>query len=227
MDEITDAVLAASSSPWVYQVVFLLAVLDAFLVVVPSETVIVALGALALSTGAPSLWLLIPVAAVAAVIGDSLVFAIGRGVGLDRFKWMRRPRVIRAFAWARRSLDRRATAVLMTARFVPFARIAVNLTAGATGFRYRRFLALTAIAGACWASYYAFIGALFGTWFGIWFGGNPVLAVAASVVVAIGLGVAVDLVMSRTTHTSGNQSAPISQHQLTRVDSEEREHPMS
>ena len=203
MDQITAAVLAAAGSPWVYPVLFLLTVLDAFFVVLPSETVVVALGALALSGSGPNLFVLVPVAALAAIVGDSLIFAVGRRIGLGRFRWMRRPRVVHTFAWARRSLDRRAATVLLTARFVPFGRIAVNLTAGATGFRYRRFLGLTAIAGLCWAVYNAVVGAVFGAWLG----GNPVLAVAASVVVAIGLGILVDQVSARITRASGAEKA--------------------
>jgi membrane-associated protein len=188
MEQIEDAAVMLASSPWVYAVVFLLTVLDAFLIVVPSETVVVALGALALSTGSPELWVLIPVAAIAATIGDSLTFLLGRAVGLRRFAWMRRPGVSRVLAWAARALDERAAAVLLTARFIPFGRIAVNLTAGASGFRYPRFLTLTAVAGVCWAVYNAFVGALFGAWFE----GNPLLAVAVSVAVALVLGVLVD-----------------------------------
>lgn len=193
MDEITDAALQLSASPWVYAVVFLLTVLDAFFIVVPSETVVVALGALALSTGSPQLGVLIPVAAVAAIVGDSLTFWLGRAVGLDRFRWMRRAGVVRVVAWAGRALDERAAAVLLTARFVPFGRVAVNLTAGASGFGYPRFLALTAVAGVCWAGYNAVVGALFGAWFD----GNPVLAVVVSVAVALTLGVLVDRVAAR------------------------------
>lgn len=213
MQQITDAVLAGAESPWIYLVVFGLTVLDAFIVVLPSETVVVALGALALSGHGPSLWIVVPVAAAAAIIGDSLTFWVGSrwlgtrlvgsrlpgtrllspGVGLDRFRWMSRQRVEHAFAWARTALDRRAAVVLLTARFVPFGRIAVNLAAGATGFGYRRFLALTTVAGWCWAFYNAMVGALFGAVLG----GNPVLAVAVSIVVAIGLGVLVDRVSAR------------------------------
>ena len=193
MDEITDAALQLSASPWVYAVVFLLTVLDAFFIVVPSETVVVALGALALSTGSPQLGVLIPVAAVAAIVGDSLTFWLGRAVGLDRFRWMRRAGVVRVVAWAGRALDERAAAVLLTARFVPFGRVAVNLTAGASGFGYPRFLALTSVAGVCWAGYNAVVGALFGAWFD----GNPVLAVVVSVAVALTLGVLVDRVAAR------------------------------
>jgi membrane-associated protein len=187
-DAVTAAVAAAASSPWVYGVVFLLTLLDAFLVVVPSETVLVALGALALSTGSPDVRLLVPIAAVAAVAGDSLTYWLGRAVRFERRAWARRRRVAHVAAWAKRSLDRRAAAVLLTARFVPFGRIAVNLTAGASRFHYPRFLALTAVAGLCWSVYTVSVGALFGAWFD----GNPLLAVAVSVVVALCLGFGVD-----------------------------------
>ena len=193
MDQIVDVAVQVAGSPWVYVVVFVLTVLDAFLVIVPSETVVVALGALSLSTGSPELGILIPVAAVAAMTGDSLTFWLGRTVGIDRFALLRRPRIARVLAWAARSLDHRAAAVLLTARFVPFGRVAVNLTAGATGFGYRRFLGLTAVAGVCWSVYTCVVGALFGAWLG----GNPVLAVAVSVVVALSLGVVVDRVTAR------------------------------
>ena len=82
MDAFLDAL---SGSPWLYPAVFLLVVGDAFLVVLPSETVVVALGALAGATGSPFLGLLIPVAALGAVVGDGLCFLIGRRIGKDRW----------------------------------------------------------------------------------------------------------------------------------------------
>jgi membrane-associated protein len=198
--DITAFVLAFAASPWIYPLTFGLTVLDAFLVVVPSETVVVSLGALAASSGQPLLWILGPVAALAAMIGDSLTFAIGRSIGGHRPRWMRRPRIAAALDWAGRALDRRAVVVLLTARFVPFGRIAVNLTAGATGFRYRRFVLLTAIAGCAWAAYNIGIGALFGRVFA----DVPLLAVVVSIVVAIGVGIAADAVSSRI---SGRRAA--------------------
>ncbi|MEY2848552.1 MAG: hypothetical protein RI885_1217 [Actinomycetota bacterium] len=211
MDAITDAALAVAGSPWVYLLVFVLTVLDAFLVVVPSETVVVALGALAQQEGQPGLLPLAAVAAVAAVLGDSLTFGVGRlvrgrpGAGRTSPRWMLRPRVIRAVRWATTALDRRAALVLLTARFVPFGRIAVNLTAGATGFRYPRFLALTSIAGVCWALYNVGVGAFFGAVFA----GQPVLAVAVSIVVAIGLGVAVDQGSAAVTRRRARREATV------------------
>lgn len=47
---------------------------------------------------------------------------------------MRKQKTAAAFAWARRELDQRAAAIILTARYIPVGRIAVNMTAGATGF---------------------------------------------------------------------------------------------
>ena len=211
MEAIAQLVIDAAGSPWVYPIVFLLTISDAFLVIAPSEIVVVALGSLATSTGQPQLGILLPVVALAAVIGDTLTYAVGRRIGITRFAWMRSPRVLPVLGWAARALDRRAASVLLTARFIPFGRIAVNLTAGATNFPYRRFLGLTAIAGVCWAIYNTVVGALFGRLLG----DNPVLAVATSVVVAIAIGLLIDAitgtVRARRGHTdSGEHSGGVS-----------------
>jgi membrane protein DedA with SNARE-associated domain len=187
---IDEWMLAAASSPWVYPLTALLIVADAFLVIVPSETVVVALGSLALSSGTPNVWVLMPVAAASAVLGDSLCYLIGRRIGTA---WIRPGRLSRAAAVAQGTLERRAASVILTARYVPFARIAVNLTAGATGFAYRRFLPLSVIAGIGWACFNVLVGASFGALFP----GQPLLGVALSVVVAIGLGVLIDTVVAR------------------------------
>lgn len=201
VDVVTSWLLAAG--PWLYVGVLALVVADAFTVVVPSETVVVALAALALSTGTPSLWILVPVATVGAIIGDNLCYLIGRRVGTERWRWMRRPRPQAAVAYARRALEQRPASLILTARYIPFARIAVNLTAGATRFDYRRYLPLTVVAGLGWAVYNSVIGALFGAWLAA----NPVLAVLISVAVAITLGITIDAVTARVAAARRSRSA--------------------
>ncbi|NYF10468.1 membrane protein DedA with SNARE-associated domain [Leifsonia sp. AK011] len=193
MDVVLDWLTAAAGSPWLYFGVFVLVVADAFTVILPSETVVVALASLALSTGEPSLWVLIPVAAVGAVVGDNLCYVIGKRIGTTRFRWMRGPRVSAAIEYARRALEKRPASLILTARYIPFARIAANLTAGATGCSYRRYLPLTVVAGTGWAIYNCVIGALFGAWLAEY----PILAIVISVAVAIALGVTIDAITAR------------------------------
>jgi membrane protein DedA with SNARE-associated domain len=124
-----DLLTEVARSAWALPLLFGLVLADAFLVVVPGEAAVTAFGALAVSHGDPSLVGVVVVASVAALCGDAACYLLGRTIGLRRWRWMRRPQVQAAFAWAHARLERRAALVLFTARFIPFARIAVNLTA--------------------------------------------------------------------------------------------------
>lgn len=185
---ITAWLLAIATSGWVFAALYLLTVADAFLVVLPSETAVTALGAISASSGSPDLALLIGVAWAGAVTGDVSCYVLGRRIGTTRFAWMRRPRVARAIDHAGAALDRRAAAAILTARYIPFARIAVNLVAGASGLRPRRYLPITLVAGLAWALWNVGVGAVVGRLLP----GQPVFATAVSIVVAVGVGVTVD-----------------------------------
>lgn len=189
-----DELLASlARSPWALVALFALVVADAFVVVIPGEAAVTAFGALAVAQGEPRLALVVAVAAVAAVCGDALCYLVGRTVGLERWRWMRRPRVRAAFAWAEARLSRRAALVLFTARFIPFARLAVNLTAGATRIPAPRYLGIAAGAALAWAAYQALIGAVVAAILP----GGPVTAVVVSVGLAVTLGLAIDAVLAR------------------------------
>lgn len=190
---IDDLLAQLAASAWALPVMFLLVVGDAFLVVIPGEAAVTAFGALAVSTGAPPLPAVIALAAVGAWLGDLACYAIGRRVGLERWRWMRGARVQAAFGWARARLDQRTAVVLFTARFIPFARLAVNLTAGASRVALPRYALVAGLAATGWALYQALIGAVIATVVP----GGPVVAVIVSVVIAIGLGVAIDAVLAR------------------------------
>ena len=185
----TDLLTASLSSPWSLVLMSLLVVGDAFFVVVPGEVAVTALGAIAVTTGSPPLWAVVLCAAVAATVGDACCYLIGRSVGTQRWRWMRVPRVQQALAWARRRLDGGMATVLFTARFVPFARLAINLVAGASRIPPPRYLALVALAATGWALYQAAVGAAVAAILP----GGPLVAVPVSIVLAIGLGALIDV----------------------------------
>lgn len=188
-----DLLTDLAHGPGALPALFALVALDALLVVVPGEAAVTAMGALATATGSPPLLAVIAVAAAAAVTGDAIWYATGRLVGLHRWRWMRTPRAQRAFGWAAARLHRRAALIVFTARFVPFARIAVTLTAGATRMPLPRFAGVSLAASTLWATYQAVIGGLVGALLP----GSPLLAVLVSVVLAVGVGVGIDLVLAR------------------------------
>lgn len=192
VDIINDIILQAASSPWLYLVMFATAVIDGFFPPIPSETVLVAAAAVAASTGETNVPLLIAVAALGAMIGDNIAYAIGRSLGTTRFAWMRRPKVAAAFERAQRTLSRSGAPLILGARYIPVGRVAVNMSAGALGYAWRRFLPLSIIGGVTWAAYSAGIGLLAGHWLE----DQPLLSAVFGVAFALVLGFVIDRVAS-------------------------------
>ena len=193
MEQITDFLVAAVSSPLALVVVFAVCMLDAFFPPVPSDIVLVAAVAVA-AAGSPALLVpLILVAAAGAIIGDNIVFAIGRRVGATRYRWMRGRPMRAAIAGAERQLRVRPASLIITGRYIPVGRIAVNLTAGSVGMPRRTFVPLSIVAGGSW-SLYMFAVALIAS---AWSQDNPLLSALIAAVSAVLLGLLVDRVMSR------------------------------
>jgi membrane protein DedA with SNARE-associated domain len=97
--------------------------------------------------------------------------------------------------------------LVITGRYIPVGRIAVNLTAGATGFPYRRFVPLSIVAGVSWALYSVGVGVLAGAWFRE----TPLLGAAVAVVVAIAMGLVIDRITvarARARATAVGESDP-------------------
>ena len=193
MQAINDFILAAAGQPWVLFLVFACCVIDGFFPPIPSESVVVGLAAVAAGAGIPNVALLAATAAAGAFLGDNIAFLIGRNTGTRRWAWMRGYRMQRAFRWAGTELRKRPASLILVARFVPIGRVAVNLTAGATHFPRPRFVGLTVLSAVLWAAYSVAIGLFFGQWFE----DNHLLAVIVAVICAIGLGILVDVVISR------------------------------
>ena len=192
MDLVNEFVTAVVASTWLLPVMFALAVIDGFFPPVPSETVLVAAAAVAATTGAIATTAAVClVAAAGAVIGDNIAYAVGRRVGTRRFAWMRGPRVAAAFSRARHGLERRGAPLILGARYIPVGRVAVNMSAGALGYPWRRFVPLSVVAAVTWAIYSALIGTVAGQWLGH----QPLLSAVIGVVAAIAIGIVVDRVL--------------------------------
>lgn len=198
LDILTDA----TTGPWGLVVMALLVFGDAFFVVVPGEIAVTTMGALSIDTGRPVLGAVILCATAAAAVGDLLCYAIGRWVGIERWAWMRGKRVQRAQHWARGRLQSRTALVLFTARFIPFARLAINLVAGATRIPLGRYAALILLAASGWATYQAAVGAIVAALIP----GAPIVAILVSVAVAIVLGALIDLLINR--RSGAQKSSP-------------------
>ncbi|UAJ77899.1 VTT domain-containing protein [Leifsonia sp. ZF2019] len=191
MEALNEFIAHAAASPWVYLVVFAVVLVDAFFPPVPSESVVIAAAAAAVAVGAPSLPLVLACAAAGAIAGDNLTFAVGRLVPIDRIERLRPlrgPRTSAALARARRGLHQRTGVLLLSARYVPVGRVAVNLMAGASRIAPARFLLLSSVAGVSWALYSVTVGVVAAHWLG----GNALLAMAVGIVLGVTVGIGID-----------------------------------
>jgi membrane-associated protein len=193
MDTIGHLVTLAAASPWALALVALVLVIDGFFPFVPGETLVVATAAAATAAGG-SPWLVLAVAAPAALAGDLIAYRIGHRLGIERWLSPRRPRLAKAFGHAKRRLDASPASILLTAKFLPFVRVAVSMTAGAGRMPFRRYFPLALASVTLYTGFHVALGALVGSAaFALL--GNPLIALAVSVAVGLAVGVVIDLLV--------------------------------
>jgi membrane-associated protein len=182
--------LVADASGWAYAIIFLLALLDSVVPIVPSETVVITAGVVAAS-GDLNLALVIPAAAAGAFLGDNGAYLIGRrfGGGVTR-RFFSSEKAQRRMQWAQDQLQERGGELIAIGRFIPGGRTAVTLSAGTLHFPWRRFVLFDAAAALGWALYASLLGYFGGKAFedAAWKGLLLALAIAFAVAGGVELG---------------------------------------
>jgi len=135
-----------------YWALFLLVATESSGFPVPGETALIAAGVLA-SNGKVAIELVIVIAAVAAIIGDNIGYAIGRTGGrrlLERPGWfeVHRRRVIEH---GEPFFERHGPKAVFLGRWIGGLRIAAAWLAGINRMRWPTFLFWNALGGICWA----------------------------------------------------------------------------
>jgi membrane protein DedA with SNARE-associated domain len=205
---VVDAVLSLSGWP-VYAAVALLAFGEAAAfvgLVLPGETALLVGGALA-ATGHARLAILLPVAIVAAIAGDTVGYEVGRYAGPA----LRRSRTglwIGAERWARAEefVRRRGGPAVLLGRWVGVLRALVPTLAGMTRMPYRRFLAWNAVGGVTWATTVVLAGYAAGS---AWQTAGHALGTAGTVLGALVVATAVVvLIVRRVGRSSAGRRKP-------------------
>jgi membrane-associated protein len=150
--------LVSDASGWAYGIVFALALLDAAVPILPSETAVIMAGVVA-GTGDLNLVVIVSAAAAGAFLGDTSGYWIGRHFGarvVERFFSGEKSR--RRINWAERQLQERGGELIAIARFIPGGRTGVTLSAGLLRFSWHRFILFDAAAAVGWALYASLLG---------------------------------------------------------------------
>jgi len=169
---------------WVYLILFLIIFAETGLVVtpfLPGDSLLFVAGTLA-AAGGMDIGLLILLLCVAAILGDSVNYAIGKHVG-DRMvksgRFVRQEHVDRTHAF----YEKYGGKTIVIARFVPIVRTFAPFVAGIGAMTYSKFLAFNVIGAVAWIASLVYAGYLFGNI--PWVKDNLTLIVVAIVVVSL------------------------------------------
>ena len=131
----------------------------------PGDSLLFATGAL-LAMGLPNLTIgvMIPVLIVAAILGDTVNFHVGRWMskrvlsGTGSRRWLNPKHLDRT----REFFTDHGGKTVVLARFLPILRTYVPFVSGVTGMPYRKFLAFSVFGGAIWITSFLTLGYAFG-----------------------------------------------------------------
>ena len=150
---------------WIYAILFLIIFVETGLVVMPflpGDSLLFAAGAIAASTGMMDPWVLGILLFIAAVLGDTLNYHIGRLVGPKVFEINSRFINKEHLFKTQRFFERHGGKTVIFARFIPFARTFAPFVAGAGSMNYKYFLSYNIVGAFCWVGSFITLGYLFG-----------------------------------------------------------------
>ena len=185
LDE-TLAALATAYGPWLYGILCAVIFAETGLVVfpcLPGDSLLFISGTV-VAAASLNVHVLVLVLAVAAILGDSVNYAIGRYVGPKAFsrpdsRWFRQDHLRRTQAF----YDKYGGVTIIIGRFVPIIRTFAPFLAGVAQMSYPRFLCYNVIGGALWIASLVYAGYLFGNI--PWVKDNLTLIVIGIVVVSL------------------------------------------
>ena len=167
-------------SIWLLPVLVVMIAVDGPVPVLPSETLLMSAVAAAFGTGdVRAVVGLFAAALVGSLIGDLFTFGLGRSS--NRLL----PRAAHAECalsrWVRANLFHRPVVALVGARMLPGGRLVSTAASGRVGLSLRSFLRGSVASSTVWCIYMLTISGLLGPLVG----GNPLLSLAAGVVMAV------------------------------------------
>jgi len=158
-------VLVQNYGAWIYGILFLILFCETGLVVtpfLPGDSLLFVAGAIA-GAGSMNVHLLVVLLLTAAVLGDSLNYAIGHYIGPKVFRfddsWFFKKGYVER---THRFFERHGGKAIILARFVPIVRTYAPFVAGIGAMRYRHFLMFNVAGAVLWVALLAYAGFFFG-----------------------------------------------------------------
>ncbi|HSO07047.1 MAG TPA: DedA family protein [Pelomicrobium sp.] len=175
---------------WVYALLFLIIFCETGLVVtpfLPGDSLLFVAGTVA-AAGAMDVHFLVVLLIVAAILGDTVNYAIGKHAGARLFqdpnaRFLKREYLDRTH----RFYERHGGKTIIIARFVPIVRTYAPFVAGVGAMTYRKFLAYNVIGAIVWVVSLTYAGYFFGNL--PWVKANLTLVIIGIILLSISPGI--------------------------------------
>ena len=161
----TLVTVAGQYGPWIYALLFFVIFAETGLVVfpfLPGDSILFIAGTIVATAGL-SVHLLVVLLIVAAVLGDSVNYAVGHYIGPKIYdkpdsRWFKQAHLQKTQAF----YDKFGGVTIIIGRFIPIIRTFAPFLAGVAGMTYRRFLSYNVVGGVLWIGLLVYAGYLFG-----------------------------------------------------------------
>jgi membrane-associated protein len=178
--------LVAEYGVWIYAILFAIIFSETGFVVtpfLPGDSLLFVAGAIA-ATGEMNLYILLVLLAVAAVLGNSVNYAIGRWLGRTFFRekgarWLNRKHLDKAHEF----YERHGGKAVVISRFLPIVRTYVPFVAGMAQMSPKEYTLYNVAGGVLWVGSLTLAGFFFGNI--SWVKGNLTAIIIGIIVVSL------------------------------------------
>jgi len=163
IDKHLDAIISQYGT-WTYLILFLIIFCETGLVVtpfLPGDSLLFAAGAFA-ARGSLNPYVVFVLLAIAAIVGDTVNYWIGRAIGprvYERdYRFLKRKHLDRTHEF----YEKHGGKAVILARFMPIVRTFVPFIAGVGAMTYGKFVTYNIVGGIVWIGLFVFAGYFFG-----------------------------------------------------------------
>jgi len=148
---------------WTYAILFAVIFVETGLVIMPilpGDSLLFAAGTFAALPDGLNIWYLVALLIVAAILGDTVNYAIGHYLGERAYniKWIKKEYFEKTHAF----FEKHGGKAIFLARFAPIVRTFAPFVAGIGKMNYRYFLTYNVVGGIVWVLLFTFAGYFFG-----------------------------------------------------------------
>jgi len=155
--------------PFIYVILFLIIFVETGLVIMPflpGDSLLFTAGLLCAQNSGLSIYILIPLLIIAAVLGDNINYFVGKYFSETVLKWKIKGKPLVNPEWineVHNYFEKHGTKTIIIARFMPIVRTVTPFVSGVAKMNYKTFLPYDIFGGILWVSSVTIIGYFLGT----------------------------------------------------------------